>query len=248
MTRHVWLRLTSSVLLIAVVFFQLPAAALAIVCSEEMILARGFGVGGIEKKTPVTPDTPFLIGSATKAFTAPLVAMLVDEGRMPWDDPVEKYLPKYKLAGRSNDPKTGTTLRDLLSHRTGLTRTGFLEIIRGLSPDEILRRASSVEALAPFRQRFLYNHVHYPAAGSASGVAAGTSWHALMQERLLAPLAATTCSDYREVGGMRVPHLHIESTVVGGRMIFQVERVEVSVELAPDTFKLHPSTESGWGK
>ena len=55
----------------------------------------------------------------------------------------------------------------------------------------------------------------------------------------------TTYSDYREVGGMRVPHRYIESTEMGGRMIFQVERVEVGVELAPDTFTLQPSTESG---
>ena len=55
----------------------------------------------------------------------------------------------------------------------------------------------------------------------------------------------TTYSDYREVGGMRVPHRYIESTEIGGRMIFQVERVEVGVELAPDTFTLRPSTESG---
>jgi hypothetical protein len=58
----------------------------------------------------------------------------------------------------------------------------------------------------------------------------------------------TTYSDYREVGGMRMPHRYIESTEMGGRMIFQVDRVEVGVELAPDTFTLQPSTESGRGK
>jgi hypothetical protein len=58
----------------------------------------------------------------------------------------------------------------------------------------------------------------------------------------------TTYSDYREVGGMRVPHRHVESTDIGGRMIFQVERVEVGVELAPDTFTLRPSTPSGRGE
>ena len=58
----------------------------------------------------------------------------------------------------------------------------------------------------------------------------------------------TTYSDYREVGGMRMPHRYIASTEMGGRMIFQVDRVEVGVELAPDTFTLQPSTESGRGK
>ena len=58
----------------------------------------------------------------------------------------------------------------------------------------------------------------------------------------------TTYSDYREVGGMRVPHRYIESTEMGGLSIYQVERVEVGVELSPDTFTLQPSTESGRGK
>ena len=178
---------------------HVPGAVLAIVRGEEVIFARGFGVADIEKKAPVTTDTPFLIGSATKAFTATLIGMLVDEGRMQWDDPVEKYLPEFKLAVQGKDPNDRATLRDVLSHRTGFTRMAFLEINRGLSSDEILRRASSAEALAPFRQRFLYNNVHYLAAGSAAGVAAGTSWHALMKERILAPLGMTaTRTSFRE--------------------------------------------------
>lgn len=178
---------------------HVPGAVLAIVRGEEVIFARGFGVADIEKQTPVTPDTPFFIGSTTKAFTATLVGMLVDEGRMQWDDPVEKYLPEFKLPVRSNTPGDRATLRDVLSHRTGFTRMAFLEIIPGLSSDEILRRAPSAEALAPFRQRFLYNNVHYLAAGSASGVAAGSSWPALMQTRILAPLGmAATRTSLRE--------------------------------------------------
>ena len=175
---------------------HVPGVALAIVRGDEVIFARGFGVADVEKKTPVTPKTPFFIGSATKAFTATLVGMLVDEGLMGWDDPVEKYLPEFKLAVQSKDPNDRATLRDVLSHRTGFTRMSFLETNPGLSSDEILRRASSAEALAPFRQRFLYNNVHYLAAGSAAAVAAGTSWDALMKARILAPLgmAATRTS------------------------------------------------------
>ena len=134
---------------------------LAIVRGDEVIFARGFGVADIEKKTPVTPETPFFIGSATKAFTATLVGMLVDEGRMQWDDPVEKYLPEFKLAVQSKDPNDRATLRDVLSHRTGFTRMAFLETNTGLSSDEILRRASSAEAIRavpaaiPLQQRAL---------------------------------------------------------------------------------------------
>lgn len=170
---------------------HVPGAVLAIVRGEDVIFARGFGVSDIEKMTPATPDTRFFIGSATKAFTATLVGMLVDEGRMRWDDPVEKYLPEFRLAVRSNDPNDRATLRDLLSHRTGFAGTNHLDIHAGLSPDEILRRAPSAEALAPFRQRFLYSNTQYLAAGWAAGVAAGTSWHALLRARILDPLGMT---------------------------------------------------------
>ena len=167
---------------------HVPGAALAIVRGDDVIFVRGFGVADVEKKTPVTPDTRFFIGSATKAFTATLVGMLVDEGRMRWDDPVETYLPAFQLKVQSKDPNDRATLRDILSHRTGFTRMSFLETNTGLSSDEILRRASSAEAFAPFRQRFLYNNVHYLAAGSAAAAAAGTSWDALVKARILDPL------------------------------------------------------------
>src|SRR3954471_17467807 len=125
--------------------------------------------------------------------------MLVDEGRMQWDDPVDKYLPEFNLKVQSKDPNDRATLRDVLSHRTGFTRMSYLETNTGLSSDEILRRASSAEALAPFRQRFLYNNTQYLAAGTAAGVAAGTSWRVLMQERILTPLGmASTRTSLRE--------------------------------------------------
>ncbi len=170
---------------------HVPGAVLAIVRGEDVIFARGFGLADVEKKTPVTPETRFFIGSTTKAFTATLVGMLVDEGRMQWDDPVEKYLPEFKLAVQSKDPNDRATLRDVLSHRTGFTRMGLLDISTGMSSDEILRRASSAEPMAPFRQRFLYNNEHFLAAGAAAGVAAGTSWHALVKARILDPLGMT---------------------------------------------------------
>ena len=178
---------------------HVPGAVLAIVRGEDVIFARGFGLADVEKKTPVTPDTAFFIGSTTKAFTATLVGMMVDEGRMQWDDPIEKYLPEFKLKVQSTDPNDRATLRDVLSHRTGFTRMGILDISTGMSSDEILRRASTAEPIAPFRQRFLYNNEHYLAAGLAAGVAAGTSWHALVKARILDPLGmAATRTSVRE--------------------------------------------------
>lgn len=170
---------------------HVPGAAIAIVQADEVIFAKGFGLADVSKKTPVTPSTPFFIGSTTKAFTATLVGMLIDDGRMGWDDPVEKYLPEFKLAVKSADPNDRATLRDVLSHRTGFTRMFLLDMNNGMSSEEILRRASSAESFAPFRQRFLYNNEHYVAAGLAAAAAAGTSWDALVQTRILTPLGMT---------------------------------------------------------
>jgi hypothetical protein len=85
---------------------HVPGAALAIVRGDEVIFARGFGFADVERKTAMTPSTPLFIGSATKTFTATLVGMLVDEGRMRWDDPVETYLPEFKLAVQARAPMT----------------------------------------------------------------------------------------------------------------------------------------------
>ena len=140
---------------------HVPGAALAIVRGDEVIFARGFGVADVEKKTPVTPNTPFFIGSATKAFTATLVGMLVDEGRMEWDDPVEKYLPEFKLAVQSKDPNDRATLRDVLSHRTGFTRMSFLEtntgpvVGRDPAPGIVRRGVRTVPPAVPLQQRAL---------------------------------------------------------------------------------------------
>lgn len=167
---------------------HVPGAALAIVRGDKVIFARGFGFADVEKQTAMTPSTPLFIGSATKAFTATLIGMLVDEGRMRWDDAVETHLPEFRLAVRGTSADDRATIRDILGHRTGFARSDLLWASGALSSDEILRRASSVEAFAPFRQRFHYNNVHYLAAGRAAATAAGTSWDALVTARILSPL------------------------------------------------------------
>src|SRR5688572_25865867 len=107
---------------------HVPGAALAIVRGDEVIFARGFGVADVERKTAMTPSTPLVIGSATKALAATPVGMLVDEGRMRWGDPVETFLPEFKLAVKSRDASDRATMRDVLSHRTGFARMSLLEI------------------------------------------------------------------------------------------------------------------------
>jgi CubicO group peptidase (beta-lactamase class C family) len=168
-----------------------PGAAVAVVRGGELIFARGFGLANVADKKPVTPETRFFIGSTTKAFTATLIGMLMDEGKMNWDDPVDQHLPYFKLAINSKDPNDRATLRDLLSHRTGFPRMAVLTANGALSPEEILRQASQAEPLAPFRQRFHYSNEQYMAAGLAAAAAAGRPWDELTRSRILNPLGMT---------------------------------------------------------
>jgi CubicO group peptidase (beta-lactamase class C family) len=183
-----------------------PGVAVAVVRKGQLIFARGFGLADVARKAPVTPGTRFFIGSTTKAFTATVIGMLVDEGKMHWDDPVDQYLPYFKLAVKSDDPAARATLRDLLSHRTGFPRMSLLSQGAVMSSEEILRQASQAEPLSPFRQRFHYNNEQYLAAGWAAAAAAGHPWQALVRARILTPLGMThtetSVSDLRGKSGV----------------------------------------------
>ena len=171
---------------------HVPGLAIAVVLDDQVVFARGFGVTDLESRTPVTPETLFAVGSTTKAFTTTLIGMLVDEGKMAWDDPVTKYLPAFALQPDTEEADARITLRDMLAHRTGFTRMGALWAGGAVPARQILRVAATAEPWAPFREQFNYNNVMYLAAGMASGEAAGTSWDALVKKRLLQPLGMTS--------------------------------------------------------
>ncbi|MDX1644557.1 MAG: serine hydrolase domain-containing protein, partial [Thermoanaerobaculia bacterium] len=104
--------------------FNAPGAALAVVAGGETVWAEGFGHRDLEAEKPMTPDTLFAIGSTTKAMTSTLLGMLVDEGKLAWDEPLREVLPTFELA----DPMISArvTPRDLVTHRTGLPRHDLL--------------------------------------------------------------------------------------------------------------------------
>ncbi len=170
---------------------HIPGMAVAVVKDDEIIFAEGFGLADLETKRKATPDTVFAIGSTTKAFTSTLVAMMIDEGKMSWDDPVVRHVPEFTLAPRPKEAKAAPpqpTLRDMLCHRSGFTRMSLLWAGGALPPKEMFAKASGAEPIADYREKFLYNNVTYASAGEASARVAGTSWGALLQSRILDPL------------------------------------------------------------
>jgi CubicO group peptidase (beta-lactamase class C family) len=176
---------------------HVPGLALVIVRDDAVIYAKGFGLADVEKKLPVTPETIFAIGSSTKAFTATLVGMLMDEGKLDWDAPVTDVLPEFVLPIRTDDPKAVVTFRDLLSHNTGFARADLLWAGNRADPELMLATIVKAEPWKGFREEFLYNNIMFVAAGHAAGkVAGGKTWSELVSERILKPLemSSTTTS------------------------------------------------------
>jgi CubicO group peptidase (beta-lactamase class C family) len=132
--------------------WRIPGLSMAVVRRDEPPALRCWGVRDIDTGALVTTDTVFPICSVTKSFTATALALLVDEGKLEWDRPVREYLPDFRL--RDPIATDQATLRDLLTHRTGLPRhdwvksghldnAGMLEALRHLEPSRPFRGAYS---------------------------------------------------------------------------------------------------------
>jgi CubicO group peptidase (beta-lactamase class C family) len=162
--------------------YAVPGLALAVVRDDEVVYLKGYGVREAGGKEEVTPDTVFAIGSCTKAFTATALALLVDDGKLSWDDPVRKHLPYFRLSDPLAD--RDVTVRDLLCHRTGLGRNDLLWYRAPWGVEESVRRIARLELAAPFRAEYHYNNLCYLAAGLAVEGAAKSPWQDVVQKRL----------------------------------------------------------------
>ena len=133
----------------------------------EVRYLKGHGLCEAGSDRPVTPDTVFPLASCTKAFTTTVMAMLVDEGKMAWDDPVRKHLDWFHLSDPLAD--RDVTLRDLVTHRTGVRSHDMLWYRSPLKQEEIVRRVGLLPLDRPFRTTFQYQSTMFTAAGLAAG-------------------------------------------------------------------------------
>ncbi len=166
--------------------WRVPGVAVAIVRDGEVIYLKGHGVKSLDADGPITPDTLFPIGSCTKAFTTTAMAILVDEGKMGWDDPVRKHLSFFHLGDPLADREV--TLRDLVCHRTGLAPHDLLWYRSPWPPEEVVRRVGLLPLDRPFRTTFQYQSTMFTAAGLAVASTAGQPWQDFVQTRLFDPL------------------------------------------------------------
>ena len=170
----------------AITDWRAPGLAVVVVKDGEVVFAQGFGVRELGKPQPVDTRTLFAIGSTTKAMTAALVGMLVDEKKVEWDAPVTRYLPWFQLKDAAVTREL--SVRDLLTHRAGLGGADYLWYGQRHSTEEILRRARLIDAAYPVRSGFVYQNVMYAAAGAVVEAASGKPWAELMRTRIFQPL------------------------------------------------------------
>ncbi len=195
--------------------WEVPGLAIAIVKDDRIVLAKGYGLRKLGDPTPVNERTLFAIGSSSKAFTAAAIAMLVDEGKLKWDDPVTKYLPGFELY----DPYVTRelTVRDLLSHRSGLERGDFLWYGSEYDRDEILRRTRYLKPTWSLRSTFGYQNLMFLAAGQLIAKVSGKSWDEFIRHRIFVPLnmtaSNTSIRDLKNSDNVSSPHTKIEDKI-----------------------------------
>lgn len=171
----------------AVAEWNVPGLGFAAVVDGEVVFAEGFGYRDLEGEQPMTADTLFAIGSTTKAFTTTVLGMLVDEGRLDWDEPVASYLPGFELVDRHASERL--TPRDLVTHRSGLPRHDLLWYNNNeLSRAEVVERLAYLEPSADLRAKYQYNNLMYLTAGHLIEELTEESWEDAVRTRLLGPL------------------------------------------------------------
>lgn len=194
---------------VAMKTWDAPGCAVVLVRDNKVVYLKGHGVARLgDARDSFTADTLFPISSCSKAFTSAAIALLVEEGKLGWDDPVREHLPWFRLS----DPlvEDAVTLRDLLCHRTGLGPHELLWHQAPWGPEEAVRRLRHLPLAKPFRTALQYQSTAFAAAGLAAAEAAKTPWRDLVRERLLEPLGMkATCTSYAEArksGDLAQPH------------------------------------------
>lgn len=166
--------------------WKVPGASIAVVADGKVMMTKGYGLRDVKANLPVTPKTVFAIGSITKSFTVTLLGSLVDEGKIEWDTPVRKYLPDFEMY----DPVVTERLsvRDLVTHRSGLPRHDAPWYNSPLPRAELVRRIRFLEPSKDLRTTYQYNNLMFLTAGYLAEQVGGAPWEDLVRRRIFGPL------------------------------------------------------------
>ena len=188
-----------------------PGMAIVVVYKDKVVYLKGFGVRKAGTDTPITGDTVFQLASVSKPMTSTVMAALVGEGVISWDDPVTKHFPGFRLYVPWVTEQV--TLRDLLCHRSGLPGgAGDLLEDMGYTQGEILHRLRFLKPASSFRSHYAYTNFGFTAAAVAAAKAAGNSWEDLVAEKLYKPLGMKSSSSrFKDFEGAKNrAHIHVQ--------------------------------------
>src|SRR6266545_13974 len=166
--------------------WNVPGIGVGIVVGDKLVFAKGYGYRDYGQKLPFTPNTLYQIASNSKLFTAVAAGLLVEEGKLTWDKPVRESVPAIQFY---NDYLYSTvTLRDMLAHRTGITRHDMIWYQAPDSRKELFSKLKYMEPKEPPRTVFLYNNMMYAAAGYLVELQSGKTWEESVRDRIFKPL------------------------------------------------------------
>jgi CubicO group peptidase (beta-lactamase class C family) len=188
--------------------WKIPGLALAVVQEGEVALVRAYGLRDVEAGLKVTTDTQFLIGSATKSFTATGLALLMDERRMDWTKPVRDYIPEFRLHDAVATDRV--TVRDLLCHHSGLPRHDWIWVPGDLSPAQMLAAMRYLEPSDDIRNTYQYLNLGYLVASMVTERVSGQSWTEFTRARLTDKLhmnVAFSVEDLTAAADAAVPYM-----------------------------------------
>lgn len=197
--------------------FGQPGVGIAVVRDGKVAFQQGWGVRKTGEPARVDENTLFQIASNSKAVTAAALAILVDDGKLKWDDPVTDYLPWFRIGG---DPyiTREMTVRDLLVHRSGLSLGAgdLLWWFGDFDREEIARRIRYLTPATSFRSHYAYDNVLYVVAGEVVRAASGMTWDDFVRTRIFEPLgmrsANTSVRHFRPGDNVAVPHARVSTS------------------------------------
>jgi CubicO group peptidase (beta-lactamase class C family) len=194
--------------------WDVPGMAVVVVKNGEVLLSKGYGTRELGTTNAVDSKTLFACASTTKAMTATCMGILVDEGKINWNDRVIEYLPDFQLY----DPfvTREIRIRDLLVHDTGVGNADFLWGIMDVSSDEVLHKMRDVKPTYSLRSSFIYQNIFYVAAGKVIEKVSGKPWNVFIKERIFQPLGMTRSfpliADVKDPN-QTAPHYKIEGKI-----------------------------------
>lgn len=192
--------------------WKIPGLAAIVVQDGEVVFQKTYGVKNLETKEPVDKNTLFNMASTTKAIVAIALGMLVDDGKLDWDDKVTDFVPYFKLS--DSYITADAQVKDLLTHNLGIDNADALWTLDSVSTKETIRRFQFAKKTYPLRGGFTYQNIMYAVAGEVIAAASGKPWNEFVRERIFNPLemnrTQAIAANIFKVGNFVTPYLDDE--------------------------------------